>query len=141
MLQLALTSRVLAGLGLRERSLFSLTLASSGLEPTQRELSHFLSLDPSQVVTLVDDLERSGMVERTAGKQDRRAKIITATLQGEAVQAKARALLDASERDLLVGLNNSEVSQLRAWLTKALWCVGSSEPAQATGIEVNSAGA
>lgn len=44
----------------------------SGLDPTQRELADFLSLDPSQVVTLVDDLERRGLVERMQGEQDRR---------------------------------------------------------------------
>jgi DNA-binding MarR family transcriptional regulator len=137
----ALNNRVLASLGLRERSFSILTLASSGLEPTQRELADFLSLDPSQVVALVDSLERSGLVERTARKQDRRAKIITATDQGEAVQAQARVLLEASERDLLVWLSDSEVSQLRALLKKALWRVGSDEPPQATGIEANSAGA
>lgn len=43
-------------------------------EPTQRELTDFLSLDPSQVVSLVDDLKRRGLVERAAGKQDRRAR-------------------------------------------------------------------
>ena len=71
-----LNNRALADFGLRERSYSVLRLACSGLEPTQRELADFLSLDPSQVVSLVDDLEHRGLVERAQGKQDRRAKII-----------------------------------------------------------------
>ena len=40
-----------------------LTLANSGLEPTQRELADFLSLDPSQIVALMDELEKRGLVD------------------------------------------------------------------------------
>jgi DNA-binding MarR family transcriptional regulator len=116
-----LNNRALADFGLRERSFSVLTLSCSGLEPTQRELADFLSLDPSQVVSLVDDLERRGLVERTQGKQDRRAKIITATTEGRKMHTKARAALDACEQEQLSALSGAEADQLRALLRKALW--------------------
>ncbi|WP_461188486.1 MarR family winged helix-turn-helix transcriptional regulator [Arthrobacter sp. Z4-13] len=119
-----LNNRALADFGLRERSFSVLTLACSGLEPTQRELADFLSLDPSQVVSLVDDLERRGLVERTQGKQDRRAKIITSTKEGGKMHAKARAALDACEQEQLSTLNEAEADQLRELLRKALWGAG-----------------
>jgi DNA-binding MarR family transcriptional regulator len=116
-----LNNRALADFGLRERSFSVLTLACSGLEPTQRELADFLSLDPSQVVSLVDDLERRGLVERTQGKQDRRAKIITSTTEGRKMHTKARSALDACEHEQLSALSRAEADQLRALLRKALW--------------------
>jgi DNA-binding MarR family transcriptional regulator len=117
----ALNNKALADYGLRERSFSVLTLACSGLEPTQRELADFLGLDPSQVVTLVDDLERRGLVERAQGKQDRRAKIIVSTAEGRRWHTKARAVLDRAELDQLNGLTREEKHDLKRLLRKALW--------------------
>ncbi|MGO4250407.1 MarR family winged helix-turn-helix transcriptional regulator [Micrococcaceae bacterium Sec5.1] len=116
-----LNNRALSDFGLRERSFSVLTLACSGLEPTQRELADFLSLDPSQVVSLVDDLEHRGLVERAQGKQDRRAKIIVSTAEGRRIHTKARAALEVCEQTQLAPLSEEENAQLRALLKKALW--------------------
>ncbi|MFJ4228840.1 MarR family winged helix-turn-helix transcriptional regulator [Paenarthrobacter nicotinovorans] len=116
-----LNNKALADYGLRERSFSVLTLACSGLEPTQRELADFLSLDPSQVVSLVDDLEHRGLVKRAQGKQDRRAKIIVSTSEGRRIHNKARAALEQCEQTQLAALNEAENAQLRALLKKALW--------------------
>ncbi|MET4541358.1 MULTISPECIES: MarR family winged helix-turn-helix transcriptional regulator [Micrococcaceae] len=116
-----LNNKALADYGLRERSFSVLTLACSGLEPTQRELADFLSLDPSQVVSLVDDLEHRGLVKRAQGKQDRRAKIIVSTAEGRRIHNKARAGLEVCEQTQLAALTEDENVQLRALLKKALW--------------------
>ncbi|WP_309075860.1 MarR family winged helix-turn-helix transcriptional regulator [Paenarthrobacter sp.] len=116
-----LNNKALADYGLRERSFSVLTLACSGLEPTQRELADFLSLDPSQVVSLVDDLEHRGLVKRAQGKQDRRAKIIVSTTEGRRIHNKARAALEVCEETQLAALSEEENVQLRALLKKALW--------------------
>ncbi|MCT9868426.1 MarR family winged helix-turn-helix transcriptional regulator [Paenarthrobacter aurescens] len=116
-----LNNKALADYGLRERSFSVLTLACSGLEPTQRELADFLSLDPSQVVSLVDDLEHRGLVKRAQGKQDRRAKIIVSTAEGRRIHNKARAALEVCEETQLASLTGEENVQLRALLKKALW--------------------
>ena len=116
-----LNDNALSDYGLRERSFSVLTLACSGLEPTQRELAEFLSLDPSQVVSLIDDLERRGLVERTAGKQDRRVKIIGSTVEGRRIHSKARAALISCEQEQLSSLTDVEAAQLKALLRKALW--------------------
>jgi DNA-binding MarR family transcriptional regulator len=116
-----LNNRSLGDFGLRERSFWVMTLACSGLEPTQRELAIFLGLDPSQVVSLVDDLERRGLVERSTGKQDRRARIIVATSEGRRIHAKARAALEACEHEQLMALSEAEADLLRMLLRKALW--------------------
>ena len=116
-----LNKSALADFGLGERSFSVLTLACSGLEPSQREVADFLGLDPSQVATLVDDLERRRLVERTQGNQDRRARIITSTAGGRKMHAKARAALDGAELNQLALLSGDESQELKRLLRKALW--------------------
>ena len=116
-----LNNRALAEFDLKERSYSVLILANSGLEPTQREMADFLSLDPSQIVALVDELEKRGLVVRAAGKQDRRAKIVTATEKGSRLLAQAAEAAGRAEADVLDGLSGEEAAQLKALLRKALW--------------------
>ncbi|GGC96381.1 hypothetical protein GCM10011512_24250 [Tersicoccus solisilvae] len=116
-----LNNRALADVDLRERSYSVLRLACSGLEPTQRELAEFLSLDPSQIVALVDELERRELVVREQGRTDRRQKIVLATPHGERVHAQAEAAVRAREREQLAALDDDEAATLRALLRRALW--------------------
>lgn len=103
---------LLKELDLKVRSYSVLSLACSGMNPSQRELADFLSLDPSQIVALVDELERRGAVTREADPRDRRSKVIVATAGGRRLYKQAYAVvrraedrslmaLDARERDLL----------------------------------------
>jgi DNA-binding MarR family transcriptional regulator len=116
-----LNNRALAEFDLKERSYSVLILANSGLEPTQRELADFLSLDPSQIVALVDQLEKRGLVVRAPGKQDRRAKTVTATPAGSKLFDQAREAANSAEAKALRGLSTDEVATMKALLRKALW--------------------
>jgi DNA-binding MarR family transcriptional regulator len=118
-----LNNRALAEFDLKERSYSVLMLANSGLEPTQREMADFLSLDPSQIVALVDELEKRGLVVRAAGKQDRRAKTVTATAKGGKLLEQASVAARKAEAEVLDGLPAEESAQLKALLRKALWRV------------------
>ena len=116
-----LNNRALAAFDLKERSYSILILANSGLEPTQREMADFLSLDPSQIVALVDELEKRGLVVRAPGKQDRRAKTVTATRKGQKLLQQATEAAQRAEAEALRGLPADESAQLKALLQKALW--------------------
>jgi DNA-binding MarR family transcriptional regulator len=116
-----LNNRALAAFGLKERSYSVLALANSELDPTQREMAEFLSLDPSQIVALIDELEQRGLVVRAPGKQDRRAKIVSATAEGAAVFRRAEAAARVAEAEALADLSDAEVGDLKALLRKALW--------------------
>jgi DNA-binding MarR family transcriptional regulator len=116
-----LNNRTLAEFSLKERSYSVLSLADSGLEPTQRELADFLSLDPSQIVALVDELESRGLVSRAPGKHDRRAKTVTATEEGRLVLVAASKAAEEAEAKALLLLTAGEAEQLKALLHKALW--------------------
>lgn len=116
-----LNNRALAAFDLKERSYSVLILANSGLEPTQRELADFLSLDPSQIVALVDDLEKRGLVVRAPGKLDRRAKTVTASPDGAELLQQARKAATRAETEALQQLSTDEVATMKALLRKALW--------------------
>src|SRR6478672_3691375 len=116
-----LNNRALAEFGLKERSYSVLALANSELEPTQREMAEFLSLDPSQIVALIDELEKRGLVIRAPGKLDRRAKIVSATAEGAAVFRQAEAAAREAESTALAGLSATEIATRKGLLRKALW--------------------
>lgn len=107
-----------AELDLKVRQFSVLSLAASGLNPTQRELSQFLDLDPSQIVALVDGLEQRGLVLRETDPTDRRSRIIVATDAGRSVRDRGQAITEASDDAVLADLTAQEREQLRALLTK-----------------------
>lgn len=98
--------------GLKVRSYSVLALAADDLSPTQKEIADFLQLDPSQVVTLVDELERGGFVERTPGTVDRRSKVVTATEAGVRLHADVRAAVVRAEAAVLAHLTPAQRTAL-----------------------------
>lgn len=107
-LSLAAGNRALRPFGLRVRSYPVLALACDGLRPTQRELADFLRLDPSQVVSLIDDLEGRGLVERSTSERDRRSKVLVPTTAGRRVFAEARKAVIAAETTPFAALSPAE---------------------------------
>ena len=112
-------NKLLEGLDLNVRQFSVLALAASDLKPTQREMSAFVALDPSQIVALVDTLEDRDLVKRETDRRDRRSKNIVATDAGEKLYRKARAITITAEDHVLANLTEAERDQLRELLTKA----------------------
>jgi DNA-binding MarR family transcriptional regulator len=100
------------------RSYSVLSLACSGRNPSQRELADFLSLDPSQIVALVDELEQRGLVARETDPHDRRSKGIVATAAGRTLYAAAKKIVRAAEDRSLTDLSRIEREQLRDLLQR-----------------------
>jgi DNA-binding MarR family transcriptional regulator len=117
-LSLAAGNAALAPHGLKARSYSVLALAVDGVGPSQRELAAFLRLDPSQVVALVDDLQRRGLVERRPDPADRRANVVLATDAGRALHAVALESAQGAERALHAALDDQEREQLAALLRR-----------------------
>jgi DNA-binding MarR family transcriptional regulator len=111
-LSLAAGNAALAAHGLRVRSYSVLALAVGDARPSQRELAEFLRLDPSQVVALVDELQRRGLVRREPDPADRRANVVVATADGEACFAEARLAVRAAERELHAELSDDDHARL-----------------------------
>lgn len=114
----AKANAALAEFGLRVRTYSVLSLACQGLEPTQRELADFLSLDPSQIVPLIDELENQKLVRRRPDPRDRRLKVLVATAKGEKLNAAAASAVASATAEALDSLTAEESETLRSLLWK-----------------------
>lgn len=117
-LSLAAGNAALSEYGLRVRSYSVLSLAAGTSRPSQRELAELLRLDPSQVVALVDDLQRRGLVLRQPDPADRRANVVVATDRGREVHAEASRAARAAETALHDDLTDADRRQLTALLKR-----------------------
>lgn len=115
-LTLAAANAALAEHGLKARSYSVLALAAGDVHPTQRELAEFLRLDPSQVVALVDELEKRDLVERRTDPADRRANVLVATDAGRSLFARARKSARAVELGLLAAVTPEDHERLAGLL-------------------------
>jgi DNA-binding MarR family transcriptional regulator len=73
----------------------------AGRPMPMRELAGLLGVDPPNLTVVIDDLERSGLVERHAHPTDRRVKLVVATPKGVALARRADKILDRPPAGLL----------------------------------------
>jgi DNA-binding MarR family transcriptional regulator len=85
---------------------------------SQRELADAIRLDPSQIVSMIDALERRGLAERRPNPADRRQKSVVITDSGRAVFHRARVLVESSVDEVLTDLDDLERETLRAFLQR-----------------------
>jgi len=111
-------SAALRPFGLKPRSYSVLSLALADHRPSQREIAEYLRLDPSQVVSLVDDLQKRGLVAREVDQEDRRAKVVVGTPEGARLHAEASAATQRGEAELLRVLDDAETAMLRRLLLR-----------------------
>lgn len=78
---------------------------------TQRELAAELKVTPRNVTTLIDALEETGFVRRTAHPTDRRATVIVLTRKGQ--KSVARMQSETTEFAKLLFGNLSEIDLKR----------------------------
>ena len=118
-LSLAAGNAALAPFGLKARSYSVLALAVDlDVRPSQRGLAEYLRLDPSQIVALVDDLQRRGLIERRPDPADRRANVVVATDAGRALHSRALAAAERAEHELHAALDDDERAQLARLLRR-----------------------
>lgn len=117
-LSLGAGNAALAEYGLRVRSYSVLALAVGDARPSQRDLAEYLRLDPSQVVSLVDELQRRGFVRREPDPGDRRANVVVATPEGEACFEQARVAVRDGEQRLHAGLSDADRVRLSELLQR-----------------------
>jgi DNA-binding MarR family transcriptional regulator len=86
----------------------------------QQQLSADMGIDPSAMVSLVDELESAGLAERRRRQGDRRAWEVRITPNGRRRLERARRLAAAVEDEVLGGLSAAEREQLLTLLRRAL---------------------
>ncbi|OLR92435.1 MarR family winged helix-turn-helix transcriptional regulator [Actinokineospora bangkokensis] len=109
---------VLAGLPGGPRGYQVLATAERGEPLTQLAIAQRLGIDRTVMTYLIDDLERSGLVERRPDPADRRARLLSATAAGRARLAEATEALRQAEEHVLSPLTGAEREVLRDLLRK-----------------------
>jgi DNA-binding MarR family transcriptional regulator len=85
------------------------------------------------MVTLVDELEAKGYLQRRPDPADRRRNIVALTGPGRTRFRQAQQVSAAAEREFLRGLTDSQAAQLAALLRAAAFPAGPGQPEAAPG--------
>jgi DNA-binding MarR family transcriptional regulator len=87
---------------------------------TQKEIGSAMGIDPSTMVSLIDELERAGLATRRPHPTDRRAREVVITPKGRRAHERARRLALQVEDEVLGGLTASQRRELLKLLHRAL---------------------
>jgi DNA-binding MarR family transcriptional regulator len=111
--------------GLRPRHLIALKLLCEQGPANQQGLAEALSLDPSNVVGLLNELEERALITRRRDRSDRRRHIVELSPLGQDELTLAYTRLSSVEDDLLSALSAEERDTLYNLLVRA---VGANSP-------------
>ena len=84
----------------------------------QSDLARATHLDRSTVVTVIDNLERRGLVDRRAALHDRRSNALRLTAEGTALLRKLKRQVTQHEKRLLENFSEAERQSLFKLLQK-----------------------
>jgi DNA-binding MarR family transcriptional regulator len=115
----------IAGVGLTPRGWGALNVLDNEGAITQHALCKCIGMDPSSMVSTIDELEAEGLVERRRNPQDRRAHALHVTANGRRTLTEGRELARRAQEELLAPLNREERAQLHELLLRL--AQGSSE--------------
>jgi DNA-binding MarR family transcriptional regulator len=85
---------------------------------SQKDISARLRIDASDLVTLLDHLERAGLVSRARDEHDRRRHAVTVTAEGRRTLRRRIALTEQLTDQLLAPLSADERADLNRLMLK-----------------------
>jgi MarR family transcriptional regulator, lower aerobic nicotinate degradation pathway regulator len=109
----------LAALELRPRHLLTLTVLRDIGGCTQQVLAERLTIDRTNLVGLLNELEAEQWIERRRSPEDRRRHIVEITPAGRETLAKAEFALAAVEDEVLAALGAEQREALYQLLAQA----------------------
>lgn len=86
----------------------------------QQEIGSAMGIDPSTMVSLIDQLEEAGLATRRPHPKDRRAREVAITPKGRRLLERARQMATQVQDEVLRGLTAAERRQLLTLLRRAL---------------------
>ncbi|MGW4094291.1 MarR family winged helix-turn-helix transcriptional regulator [Nocardia sp. NPDC004750] len=104
-----------------------LTLLSREGALSQQRLLEDMGVDPSVLVTLLNDLEHDGLALRRRDLSDRRRHIVDITERGAAWLAEFDRVIEVSEREVFAALDADERATLRHLLERLRFDTGCAE--------------
>lgn len=87
-----------------------------GIDAT--DLAGRTALDRSTLGTVLDKLERKGLIQRNVSPRDRRSKVLTITAAGATLLAAAEPNVRATQQKILAPLSENEAATFISLLTK-----------------------
>lgn len=105
--------------GLHPRNAMTLMQLAPGAMG-QRDLAAAMEVDPSQLVSILNELEAAGLAERRRDPADRRRHIVEITEAGTAALERIDAAVSAAERELFGDLTAAEQTVLRGLLDRVV---------------------
>ena len=96
-----------------QREYWVLTCLADADASSQSALSEALAIDASDMVRLIDVLEKHGWVKRERDPRDRRRQIVAATKKGAKAQAELAQLIHEAEERALDVSTNKQLKHLR----------------------------
>jgi DNA-binding MarR family transcriptional regulator len=119
------TAEALESIGLTPPLFALLNVLGARRGAIQQEIGQAMGIDPSTMVSLIDQLEGAGLAKRRTPPRDRRAREVSITPKGRRILERARGLATRVEDDVLRGLSAAERRQLLTLLRRTL---GSAPP-------------
>ncbi|GAA0899426.1 MarR family winged helix-turn-helix transcriptional regulator [Virgisporangium aurantiacum] len=119
----------LVGMGLGPRHHRALLFLATRGPAAQKDISLATDLDPSNVVGVIDDLDRQGLVVRRRDTTDRRRNVIEITDTGRVVLAQGDEAVGRVEEAALRALEPAERDQLYGFLYRMVVSLDLIKPA------------
>jgi MarR family transcriptional regulator, lower aerobic nicotinate degradation pathway regulator len=114
------TAEVLKSIGLSPALFAVLNVLGARDGAIQQQLSSDMGIDPSAMVTLIDELESAGLAKRRRRPGDRRAWEVAITPKGRRALERARRSVVRVEDEVLGGLTAEQRRHLLTLLHRAL---------------------
>jgi DNA-binding MarR family transcriptional regulator len=111
-----LTGSALAPFGINGRQCAVLIAVHEQAPSSQHDVAQRMGVDRTTMVTLVDELEGKGLVERLPDPRDRRKNVVALTEAGRATLQEATSAADEAERRFLGPLSDDETARFRETL-------------------------
>ncbi|HEY2572144.1 MAG TPA: MarR family transcriptional regulator [Solirubrobacteraceae bacterium] len=110
--------RALEPEGLHPRHFGVMTMVAAQPGMSQQQLHEKTAIDPSSMVAVIDELQARGLAERRQDPDDRRARTIFLTEQGEHTLQRIRGVAAELQREFFAALTTQERRTLHALLRK-----------------------
>jgi DNA-binding MarR family transcriptional regulator len=111
-------AELLKPLGLRPKHFALMNVVDLADGPSQQQLGAALGLDPSGLISALDELEAGGLLERRRARDDRRRHALFLTRAGQAKLAKAREASRKRGQELIAPLSEAEAQSFHDLLQR-----------------------
>jgi DNA-binding MarR family transcriptional regulator len=123
-----LTGPALAPFGINGRQCAVLIAIDEQAPSSQHDIAQRMGVDRTTMVTLVDELEGKGLVDRRPDPRDRRKNVVALTEAGRVTLQGATEAADEAERSFLGALSDQQAATFRELLRATVFAAAPPAP-------------